>query len=92
MLLKVPLKTKSEISPKIFFSFLKLKKAVREFKIDLIHSHSRTTQVLGDLLGRTLAKPHIFTCHGFFKPRISRRIFGGWGQKVIAISQQVKEH
>ncbi len=92
VLLKVPLKTKSEISPKIFFSFLKLKKAVREFKIDLIHSHSRTTQVLGDLLGRTLAKPHIFTCHGFFKPRISRRIFGGWGQKVIAISQQVKEH
>lgn len=89
---KVPLKTKNELSPKIIFSLLKLKKICREFNIDIIHSHSRTTQVLAELLGRILAKPHIFTCHGFFKPRFSRRIFGCWGQKVIAISQQVKEH
>jgi len=92
MLIKVPLATKNEISPKIFFSFWKLRKLGRKFNIDLIHSHSRTGQVLGDLLGRALVKPHIFTCHGFFKPKISRRIFGCWGQAVIAISQQVKEH
>jgi glycosyltransferase involved in cell wall biosynthesis len=92
VLFKVPLKTKNEISPKIFFSFWKLRKIARKFKIDLIHSQSRTTQVLGDLLGRALVKPHIFTCHGFFKPKILRRIFGCWGQKVIAISQQVREH
>ena len=91
-LFKAPLKTKNEISPKIIFSFWKLRKAAQKFNIDLIHSHSRTTQVLGDLLGRSLAKPHIFTCHGFFKPKLSRRIFGCWGQKVIAVSQQVKEH
>ncbi|MDP2928050.1 MAG: glycosyltransferase family 4 protein [Candidatus Omnitrophota bacterium] len=91
-LFKAPLKTKNEISHKIIFSFWKLRKVARKFNIDLIHSHSRTTQVLGDLLGRSLAKPHIFTCHGFFKPKLSRRIFGCWGQKVIAISQQVKEH
>lgn len=92
ILFKAPLKTKNEISPKIFFSFWKLKKIVREFNIDLIHSHSRTTQVLAHFLSRSLVKPHIFTCHGFFKPKIPRRIFGCWGQKVIAISQQVKEH
>jgi glycosyltransferase involved in cell wall biosynthesis len=91
-LVKTSLKTKNEISPKIFFSFWKLKKFARKFNIDLIHSHSRTTQVLGELLSRSLAKPHIFTCHGFFKPKMSRRIFGCWGQRVIAISQQVKEH
>jgi glycosyltransferase involved in cell wall biosynthesis len=91
-LFKAPLKTKNEISPKIIFSFWKLRKIAREFNIDLIHSHSRTTQVLGDLLARSLVKPHIFTCHGFFKPKILRRIFGCWGQRVIAISQQVKEH
>ena len=91
-LIKVPLKTKNETSYKILFSFLILKKVIREFNIDLIHSQSRTTQVLADLLSRALAKPHIFTCHGFFKPKIFRRIFGCWGQAVIAISQQVKEH
>ena len=91
-LFKLPLKTKSELSPKIFFSFWKLKKIAREFKIDIIHTHSRTTQVLGYFLGRGLAKPHIFTCHGFFRPKFFRRIFGCWGKKVIAISEQVKEH
>jgi glycosyltransferase involved in cell wall biosynthesis len=92
MLFKVPLDTKNEISPKIFFSYSKLKKISRELEIDLIHSHSRTTQVLGCWLARSLAKPHIFTCHGFFRPKIARRIFGCWGQRIIAISQQVKEH
>ena len=91
-LFKLPLKTKSELSPKIFFSFWKLKKIAREFKIDIIHTHSRTTQVLGYFLGRCLVKPHIFTCHGFFRPKFFRRIFGCWGKKVIAISEQVKEH
>lgn len=91
-LIKLPLDTKSEISPKIIFSFWKLKKIARQLNIDLIHSHSRTTQVLGCLLGQALAKPHIFTCHGFFKAKLFRRIFGCWGQKIIAISQQVKEH
>ena len=89
---KVPLKTKNEISPKILISFWKLKKFSRELNIDIIHSHSRTTQVVGCWLGRALARPHIFTCHGFFKPKLMRRIFGCWGQKVIAVSQPVKDH
>ncbi len=91
-LLEVPLKTKNEISPSIILSFWKLKKISAKLQIDLIHSHSRTTQVLGNWLGRALDKPHIFTCHGFFRPKLARKIFGCWGQKVIAVSEQVKEH
>ncbi|MBU0548066.1 MAG: glycosyltransferase family 4 protein [Candidatus Omnitrophica bacterium] len=88
----VPLRTKNEISPKIILSYFKLKKEIRKYNIDLLHSNSRTTQVLANLLSRYSAKPHIFTCHGFFKPRLSRRLFPCWGKAVIAISQQVKEH
>ena len=89
---EVPLKTKKELSPKIILSFLKLRKEVEKHNIDLIHSNSRTTQVLGNLLSRYCRKPHIFTCHGFFKPKLSRRLFPCWGNLVIAISQEVKEH
>ncbi len=92
ILINVPLKTKSEISPKILISYWKLKKAAAGLRIELIHSHSRTTQVLGCWLGRSLGRPHIFTCHGFFKPKLPRKVFGCWGQRVIAISSQVKEH
>lgn len=90
--ISVPLTTKKEASPKIIFSFLKLKRHAKKLNIDLIHSNSRTTQVLGNLLSRALAVPHIFTCHGFFRPKLSRRLFPCWGQAVIAISQEVKEH
>lgn len=88
----VPINTKREISFKIILSALKLAKIIKKDKIDIIHSHSRTTQVLGCLLHKMTGVKHIFTCHGFFKRRILRKLFPCWGEKVIAISQQVKEH
>lgn len=90
--ISVALMTKNELSPKIIFSYFKLKKEAKKFKIGLVHSNSRTTQVLGNLLSRALNIPHVFTCHGFFKPKLSRLLFPYWDQAVIAISQEVKEH
>ncbi len=90
--LRVPLNTKNEISWKIFISALICLKVIKDKKIDLIHSNSRTTQVLGCILSRFSPAAHISTCHGFFKKRFSRRMLPCWGDKVIAISQQVKEH
>lgn len=88
----IPIKTKSEISPKVLICLNRLLTAARKNKIDIIHSHSRTTQVLGFLLGRLTGIPYLSTCHGFFKRRFSRRVCPCWGRKVIAISRQVKEH
>jgi len=90
--IRVSLNTKNELSPKIVLSLIKLYKAVRENKIDILHSHSRTTQVLGCLLQRFTGVKHVFTCHGFFKRRFSRRVFPCWPDKIIAISDQVREH
>ena len=90
--LSVPLRTKKEISPKIIYSVFKLKGEIRKNGIEIIHSHSRTTQVLGSLLSRATGAHYLSTCHGFFKPRFLRRIFPCWGQQVIAISEQVKGH
>jgi len=88
----IPIKTKQEISPKILASMFKLKATVKKYHIDIMHSHSRTTQVLGSLLSKKANIPHISTCHGFFKKRIFRQFFPCWGEKVIAISESVKEH
>ncbi|MDD5660740.1 MAG: glycosyltransferase family 4 protein [Candidatus Omnitrophica bacterium] len=90
--IKVALNTKKEISPKIISSFFVLNKALKANNIDLVHSNSRTTQVLGNLLSRAANIPHVFTCHGFFKPKLSRRLFPCWGEYIVAISQEVKEH
>lgn len=88
----VPLKTKKEISPRIIWSKFKLERLIKEKDIQLLHVHSRTTQVLGCLLQKKTRIPYVSTCHGFFKPRFLRRVFPCWGQRVIAISESVKEH
>jgi len=88
----IPIRTKKEVSPKILLSTWKLSKFIKDNAIDIVHSNSRTTQVLGCLLERRTKAAHIFTCHGFFKNRLSRKLFPCWGQAIIAISEQVREH
>lgn len=88
----IPIRTKRELSLKIFASMFKLSALIKRYEIDIAHAHSRTTQVLGYLLARSSAVSYVSTCHGFFKRRFLRRIFPCWGEKVIAISEAVKEH
>jgi len=88
----IPIKTKKEVHPKVLVSMFKLAQLIREKNIDIIHAQTRVTQVLGRLLQINTGTPFISTCHGFFKHRFSRRLFPCWGDKVIAISQPVKEH
>ncbi len=88
----IPIRTKSEISPKILFSFNKLRPLIREKNIDILHANTRVTSVLAAWLSRASGIPYILTCHGFFKPKLWRRIFPLWGKLTIAISAKVREH
>jgi glycosyltransferase involved in cell wall biosynthesis len=90
--IKLPLKTKCEVSPKLIFCIYKLIGLVKKYDIDIIHGNTRVTQVTGHILSKLSGRPYVSTCHGFFKPRFSRRMFPCWGRRVIAISSQVKEH
>ena len=89
----VPLNTKSEGNIfKIGFSFVKLIREIKEKEIQIVHTNSRVTQVLGSLLRNKTGVAHVTTWHGFFKPKWLRRVFPCWADKTIAISEQVKEH
>lgn len=65
---------------------------IKENNIDIIHANTRVTQVLACFLQKASGRPYISTCHGFFKKRFFRRVFPCWGQRVIAVSEQVAEH
>lgn len=88
----IPIRTKSEISPKVLASVLKLSSPVKKHDIQIVHANSRTTQVLSYMLAKVLGVANVSTCHGFFKKRFSRKAFPCWGQKVIAISESVRQH
>ncbi|HOW34938.1 MAG TPA: glycosyltransferase family 4 protein [Candidatus Omnitrophota bacterium] len=88
----VDIRTKSEISPKIYLSLPRLNRFIREENIDILHTHTRVTQVAAAFLSRSSRRPFVTTCHGFFKPRLSRKMFPCWGQGIIAISEPVRKH
>lgn len=86
------IRTKSILSWKIYAAFFPVRHLVESHHIDIIHSHTRITQFLGWIIQRFLRVPYVSTCHGFFRPRLVRKIFPCWGNKVIAISDQVAGH
>jgi glycosyltransferase involved in cell wall biosynthesis len=83
--------TKNEFSPKIIKSAVKLYGLARYEGVDVIHAHTRVSQVAAAVVSRFTGVPYVTTCHGFFKKRL-RGIFDTWGSKVIAISDAVKAH
>ncbi|MDP2928834.1 MAG: glycosyltransferase family 4 protein [Candidatus Omnitrophota bacterium] len=88
----IDINTKFEFGPKVFCAASSLARMIREEKIDLLHAHTRVAQVVSSLASQQAAIKYITTCHGYFKPRLSRRLFDTWGEKVVAISDAVSEH
>jgi len=87
------IRTKFEFNPKLFLSFFKLLIFIKRNNITIIHAQTRVAQVLAYLLSAVSGTSYVSTCHGFFKKdRISRRLFGAWGNYCIAISDAVREH
>ncbi len=86
-----PIRTKNELSPKVFLALPKIIRFVKEEKFDLIHAHTRVTEVLACLVSKMTKVPYLTTAHGFYKRRLTRRLFGCWGLRVIAISPLVAE-
>ncbi len=91
-LISVDLRTKSELSPKVWKTVGRLNRFLRENPVDVIHAHTRVTQVAAAVLSRLRGIPALTTCHGFYRPRLGRRLFPCWGEKVIAISGAVRDH
>ncbi len=90
-LLQFNIKTKSELNPKLYWALPQIIRLVKEKKFDIIHAHTRVTQVLAYFIARATGVPVVTTAHGYYKPRFGRRLFGCWGGRTIAISPLVAE-
>lgn len=88
----IPIRTKSILSPKIFIAMLKLRPFIREESIQIIHANTRVTQMLAYLLYKYEKIPYISSFHGFYNPKISRKMAKLCGLKSIAVSKAVKQH
>jgi len=85
-----PLKTKFEFHPKLLLTLPAIIEIFRKEKVDLVHAHTRVAQVLASIIFKRTGIPFVSTCHGYYEPRLGRRIFPAWGSKAIAISDGVR--
>jgi len=86
--LQVPCRTSRELNPLLWIgAFPKLLGIVRRERPDLLHAHTRVTQVLAWALHRFTGIPYVTTCHGLYRSRVGRRLFPCWGKNVIAVSK-----
>jgi len=90
--IKIDILTKSELSPKVFRAIFEIRRIVRKLDIDIIHAQTRVSQVIGFFASGLCRRRVVTTCHGFFRRNIGRTLFPSWGDRVIAISEAVKEH
>jgi len=88
---KLDINTKFEFSPKVFRAAFAIKRIALDEEVDIIHAHTRVSQVAGVIASRMTGIPMVTTCHGYFKRRL-RSVIDTWGDKVIAISAAVYEH
>ena len=88
----LPIKTKSELHPKIYLQLPAVAKLIRDENIDLIHAHTRITQVMAAWLKYLTGRPYVATFHGFYRRRLGRRLWPCFGEGAIAISEGVRDH
>ncbi len=88
----LPIRTKSELSPKIYFALPDLIRWIKEENIDLLHAHTRVTQVMATWVQWMTGVPFLTTAHGFYKRRLGRFLLPAWGERVIGISDPVGNH
>ena len=87
----LPIRTKSELHPKLLWAVPKVVSLVKNEKFDLMHAHSRVTQVLAAAVSRLTGLPYISTAHGFYNARWGRKLFPCWGERAVAISDLVAQ-
>ena len=84
-------RTKSELNPLVWASLPRTVGLVKQEKFDVLHAHSRVTQVYAFFVSMLTGVPFVSTAHGFYTPRLGRRLFPAWGSRVVAISALVAE-
>ena len=82
---------KSELSPRLWLALPKLINILKTQSIDIVHSHTRVTQVLAAGATFFVRIPYVSTAHMFYKRRLGRRLFPCWGKTIIAISKVMEE-
>lgn len=69
-----------------------LKGIIENEKIDLVHSHTRISSFILGKLHKKMKFPFVTTAHWIFSTKYGLKYLTDWGQKALAVSDDIKEY
>ena len=69
-----------------------LRRVIREEKPDLVHAHARIPGFLCGILRHSMKFPFVTTAHWVFQTSGGLRYLTDWGQRTIAVSDDIKAY
>lgn len=69
-----------------------LKQLIREEEPTLVHAHARIPAFLCGILHRQMGFPFITSAHGVFAVTPLLRLITDWGQRTVAVSEDIKTY
>lgn len=73
-------------------AYNQLRNIIAQEKIDLVHAHARIPGFICGLLHRKLRFPFVTTAHGTWKTGYGLRYITNWGQKTVAVSEDIRRY
>jgi len=86
----VPLQNKNPLN--VFKSFRLLKQIIIDENITLVHSHARIPSFILGKLHNKMGFPFVTTAHWVFTTKYGLKYITDWGQKTIAVSEDIKKY
>lgn len=76
----------------MYISYNILKKVIKDEKIDIVHGHARIPSFICGILQKTMHFPFVTTAHWTFKTSNGLKYITNWGDKTIAVSDDIKKY
>ncbi len=86
----IPLKTSTPLS--LFRSVRLLSRTLREAPPDIIHAHTRNASLVAHIAAKAQDIPIVTTAHLCFSTRFPRRQLTDWGERTLAVSEDIRAH
>jgi len=76
----------------VFKAYSMLKQIIIDEKIDLVHAHARIAGFICNMLHKRMGFAFVTTAHGTWKTTGGLKYITRWGQRTIAVSEDVKKY
>ncbi len=87
---KVPMNQRNVL--KMIKSYFLLQKIVKKEKVDIVHSHARIPGFICGRLQKKMKFTFVTSAHWVFYTGMGLKYLTTWGQKVIAVSEDIKQY